>query len=225
MKTIETENRNKEFAPGTQPVRDKFLSQKKEKVLLLFLLVVLLLQLTVKVKAADDPWQYTISSGIHSFYAPVEDLKWNNSGFAISAGVNRLFGQKQFFALGLQAQFAENKIQGNATSLQVLGQFTPVIFNRVELGIGTGAGYRFSRYPSEPLKWNGTSWEKGKSVKGIVQIPLQLSAGYRSIQIASLALTPFISYQLQAMFGYSPDLDPFPDSNLMFGFKFQFSKN
>jgi len=85
MKTIETENRNKEFAPGTNPVRDKSLSQKQEKVLLIFLLLVLLLQLTIKVKASDNSWQYTISSGIHSFYAPIEHLKWDNSGFAVSA--------------------------------------------------------------------------------------------------------------------------------------------
>ncbi|MBN1985375.1 MAG: hypothetical protein JW761_03670 [Prolixibacteraceae bacterium] len=225
MKTIETENRNKKFAPGTQPVPGKFFTQKQEKIVLLILLLTLLLQPTVKVNAAKNSWQYSISSGIHSFYAPTEHLNWDNSGFAASAGVNRMLGRKQLFSLGLQAQFAQNEFQGNASSLQFLGQFTPVIFKSVELGIGTGAGYRLSGYSSESLKWNGSSWEKGKIAKGMLQVPLQISAGYRSIPVSSLSITPFVSYQLQAMFGYSPDLDPFPDSNLMFGFKFQFTTN
>lgn len=223
MKTTETENRNKEFAPGFNSGRGKFLNQRKEKMLLPAVLLIFFLQITANVKAEKNQWQYTISSGIHSFYAPVENLKWDNPAFAVSAGVNRLFGSKQFFSLGLQAEFAANKIQGNATNLQLLGQFTPVLFQKLELGFGTGAGYRFSGYPSDPLKWNGTSWENGKKFKGIVQIPVQLSAGFRSIEVSNLEIIPFVAYQMKAMFGYNPDFDPLPDSQIMFGFKFRFN--
>jgi hypothetical protein len=118
------------------------------------------------------------------------------------------------------------QIPGKCNQSANFGQFIPVIFKKnVELGFGTGLGYRFSGYPSQPLKSNGDSWEEGKNFKGIVQIPLQLSAGYRSILISSVSLTPFFSYQLQAMFGYNPDFDPLPDSNFMLGFKFKFNNN
>lgn len=223
MKTTETENRNKEFAPGFKSGRGKFLNQRQEKTLLLAVLLVLFLQITANVKAEKSQWQYTISSGIHSFYAPVENLKWDNTAFAVSAGVNRLFGDKQFLSVGLQAEFAANKIQGNSSSLQLLGQFTPVLLKRIELGFGTGAGYRFSGYPSEPLKWNGTSWENGKNFKGIVQIPIQLSVGFRSIEVSNFEIIPFVAYQMKALFGYNPDFDPLPDSQIMIGFKFRFN--
>lgn len=223
MKTIQTENRNKEFAPGFNSCRGKFLNQRQEKTLLPALLLVFFLQINFTAKAEKNDWQYTISSGIHSFYAPVENLKWDNPAFTISAGVNRLFGAKQILSLGFQAEFAANEIQGNATSLQLLGQFTPVLFKKLELGFGTGAGYRFSGYPSNPLKWNGTSWENGKKFKGIVQIPVQLSVGFRSVQVSNLEVIPFVAYQMKAMFGYNPDFDPLPDSQIMFGFKFQFN--
>jgi len=223
MKTIKTENRNKEFAPGFNSGRGKFLNHHQEKIMMIVLLMMMLLQITLKVKAEKNQWQYTISSGVHSFYAPVENLKWDNSAFAVSAGVNRLFGSKQIFSLGLQADFAANEIQGNATSLQLLGQITPVLFERIEMGFGTGAGYRFSGYPSDPLKWNGTSWENGKKFKGIVQIPVQLSVGFRSIEVSNLEIIPFVAYQMKAMFGYNPDFDPLPDSQIMFGFKFMFN--
>lgn len=213
-----------EFVPGLKPNRNKFLNQRQENLLMIVFLLVLLLQITIKVNANKNSLQYTFSSGIHSFYAPVENLKWDNPAFAISAGVNRLFGAKQFLSLGLQAEFAANEIQGNATSLQLLGQFTPVLFKKLELGFGTGVGYRFSGYPSDPLKWNGTSWENGKRFKGIVQIPVQFSVGFRSAQVSNLELIPFVAYQMKAMFGYNPDFDPLPDSQIMLGLKFQFNK-
>ena len=222
MKIMKTEKQ--EFVPGLKPNRDKFLNQRQENLLMIVFLLVLLLQITFKVNANKNSLQYTISSGIHSFYAPVENLKWDNPAFAISAGVNRLFGAKQFLSLGLHAEFAANEIQGNATSLQLLGQVTPVLFKKLELGFGTGVGYRFSGYPSDPLKWNGTSWENGKKIKGIVQIPVQFSVGFRSIQVANLELIPFVAYQMKAMFGYNPDFDPLPDSQIMLGLKFQFNK-
>lgn len=223
MKTIKTETEKQQVVTGYYQNCNKSLNDRQEKILLIIFLLILLIQMAVKVNAAKNHWEYTISSGMHSFYAPIEQLKWDNSGFVTSAGINRLLGQKQFFSLGIQGQMVKNKYQGDAASLQLLGQFTPVILKKIELGIGTGAGYRFSGYPSEPLKWDGNNWKKGETVKGIVQLPLQLSAGYRSIQVYSLGITPFVSYQLQAMFGYNPDFDPLPDSNLMLGFKFKFN--
>lgn len=225
MKTIKTETEKQVFVAGIHLTRYNSLNYGHERYILLILLLFLFQQLNAKVNDSESTWQYSFSAGKHSFYAPVENLKWDNPGFAISGGINRLLGQKQLFSAGLQLQYGQNKYQGNATNLQILGQFIPVIFKSVELGFGTGLGYRFSLYPSQPLKSNGESWEEGKNFKGIVQIPLQLSAGYRSILISSVSVTPFFSYQLQAMFGYNPDFDPLPDSNLMFGFKFKFNNN
>lgn len=225
MKTFktETENRVLKFVPGNKISRDKLSNLKKEKSVVFALLFLLFMQLGVKANINKDLWQFTLASGIHSYYAPVENLKWDNPAFVVSGGINLLLGQKQLFSAGLHIAYGQNKYQGDAASVQLLGQFLPAIFRKIELGIGTGAGYRFSDYPSSPLKWNGTSWEEAIKYKGIIQIPLQLSAGYRSINIASLKITPFAAYQLQALFGYNPDFVPLPDSSLMFGFKFKFN--
>ena len=225
MKTIKTETEKQVFVAGINITRNNSLNYGQERYILLILLLFLFQQLNAKVNNNESAWQYSFSAGTHSFYAPIENLKWDNPGFAISGGINRLLGRKQLFSTGLQLQYGQNKYQGNATNLQLLGQFLPVILKTIELGIGTGIGYRFSGYPSQPLKSNGDSWEEGKNFKGIVQIPLQLSAGYRSIQISSVSVTPFFSYQLQAMFGYNPDFDPLPDSSFMIGFKFKFNNN
>lgn len=225
MKTIKTETEKQQVIDVFNRNRNKSMNYGLGKFLLLIFLMLLFIQLNAKVNENKELWQYTISTGVHSFYAPVENLKWDNPGFAISGGINRLLGQKQLFSTGLQLQYGQNKYQGNATNLQLLGQFLPVILKTIELGIGTGIGYRFSGYPSQPLKWNGDLWEDGKNFKGIVQIPLQFSAGYRSILISSVSVTPFLSYQLQAMFGYNPDFDPLPDSSFTIGFKLKFNNN
>ncbi|MEJ0104332.1 MAG: hypothetical protein WDO19_17990 [Bacteroidota bacterium] len=109
--------------------------------------------------------------------------------------------------------------RGNALFLQLIGQFTPVIADKIELGLGLGAGYRFALYPSSPLKWNGGNWKKGQAFKGVIQAPVQLSIGYRSVKMQSYEFRPYIAYQLQPLFGYNPDLSPLPVSNFLLGLK------
>lgn len=225
MKTIKTETRKQETSSliVSDTTRVKFLNFGQERYILLVLLLFLFQQLSAKVNDSESRWQYTISSGVHSFYAPVENLKWKNPGFITVAGINRLLGEKQSLSLGLNLQYGQNKYQGNTTSMQLLGQFLPLILKRMELGVGTGVGYRLSGYPSAPLKWNGDTWDDGGTYKGIIQVPFQVSVGYRSLNIFSLAISPFISYQMQALFGYNPDFDPLPDSSLLLGLKFKFN--
>jgi len=226
MKTIETENKKQKYVTVQTRERSTSRNGTLEKVVMLILLIFLVFAVSkAEENTIESKWQYVFSSGVHSFYAPVENLKWDNPGWVISAGGNRMMGQKQYFSVGLQLQFAQQEFLGSASVLQVLGQFHPVVFKKIELGIGTGAGYRLSTYPYSTFNWDGTSWNDGKKYKGMVQIPLQLSIAYRSLSISSYKVIPFISYQLQAMFGYNPDFDPLPDSNFMAGFKFQFRNN
>lgn len=204
------------------------INKKEESPALKYWVLLFIISIVIPVSAENDerrqPWQLVVSTGIHSYYAPVENLKWSRSDFAASMGLNKLLGQKQLFAVGIQGQFSQYEFQGDAIGLQLMGQFTPTILRRIELGVGTGAGYRFSFYQSKPLKWNGTDWVEGRSYKGIIQMPVQISVGYRSIRMGSCNIRPFAAYQFQALFKYNPDLSPLPDSNLMVGLKIHFNK-
>lgn len=194
----------------------------------LFMLALLLFpSIPLSAKAVDDTgrWQYTIATGLHSFYAPIENLKWDRPESVTAIGINRMLGKREVFSLAMQFQYARNQYQGDAGSAQLLVQFLPLVLRRMELGIGLGAGYRFAFYPSSPLKWEGTEWKEGRPYKGMLQVPVQASVGYRAINLQSLAVTPFIACQMQALFGYNPDYSPLPDSNFMFGFKFKFIRN
>jgi hypothetical protein len=182
---------------------------------------VLLLAAAVQAKAqrTDQPWQVDLAAGLHSFYAPMESLKFKRPELVATGAVHKLLHPKQLFSVGLQVGFARNNYQGDALFLQLMGQITPVIADHIELGLGLGAGYRFAFYPSTSQQWNGSEWRKGKAFKSIIQVPVQLSIGYRSIKWQALEIRPYAAYQLQALFGYNPDLSPLPVSNFLLGLK------
>jgi len=109
MKTIKTETEKQVFVAGINITRNNSLNYGQERYILLILLLFLFQQLNAKVNNNESAWQYSFSAGTHSFYAPVENLKWDNPGFVISGGINQLLGQKQLFSAGLQLQFGQNK--------------------------------------------------------------------------------------------------------------------
>lgn len=172
-------------------------------------------------KRTDQPWQLDVAAGLHSFYAPVEHLQWRRPELVTTAGWGKPLGKKQTFEVTLQVGYARNNYQGDALFLQLLGKVQPVIAHKIELGLGLGFGYRFALYPSGPQKWNGSEWTTGSSFKGMYQVPVQLSVGYRSLHLDHYEIRPYVAYQLQALLGYNPDLSPLPVSAALLGLKIQ----
>lgn len=193
----------------------------------LFFSIVLLFSITGigQSKTSNGKWQLELASGIHSFYAPVQGLKISRPELTMYGGLHRLMGSKQNYGLGVQGGFAKNKLQGNAYFLQVLAHFNATIATKLEIGVAVGAGYRIASYPSQSLAYNGDSWLKGQPVKGMLQFPLQLNVGYKSIIIDRYDLIPFMAYQLQVLSGYSPGLSILPVSSLSAGLKIKTFKN
>ena len=189
----------------------------------LFLLILLQFAAGTSIaqKRTDQPWQLDVAAGLHSFYAPVQDLKWRRPELVTTAGFGKPLGAKQHFAVTLQLGYARNNYHGDALFLQLLGQFTPVIAKKIEVGIGTGIGYRFSFYPSAVYKWNEGAFEPVTPFKAMLQVPVQLSLGYRSLHISSYEVRPYVAYQLQALLGYNPGLPPLPVSAGLAGLKIQ----
>lgn len=193
----------------------------------LFISILLVFSITgvCQNKTTNSKWQLELASGIHSFYAPVQDLKISRPELTMYGGLHRLMGAKQNYGLGVQAGFAKNKLQGNAYFLQVMAHFNSVIASKIEAGAAVGAGYRLAFYPSQSYAHNGDSWSKGQTVKGMLQFPLQLNVGYKSIIIDRYDLIPFMAYQLQVLSGYSPGLSILPVSALSAGIKIKTLKN
>jgi hypothetical protein len=137
------------------------------------------------------------------------------------AGFGKPLGPKQQFGVTLQVGYARNNYQGDAVFLQLLGQYTPVIANHLEVGVGLGFGYRLSFYPSQALSHSDGNWRNGRTFKGQYQVPLQFSLGYRGLHLNGYDLRPYMAVQLQPLLGYNPDLSPLPITASMLGIKIQ----
>lgn len=172
-------------------------------------------------KRTDQPWQLDVAAGLHSFYAPVENLHWQRPELVTTAGWGKPLGKKQAFEVTLQLGYARNNYQGDALFLQLLGKYQPLIAQKVEIGLGLGFGYRLALYPSKAQKWNGSEWIAGAPYKGLFQVPAQLSVGYRSLHLDRYEIRPYVAYQLQALLGYNPDMSPLPVSAALLGLKIQ----
>ncbi|HEY0751782.1 MAG TPA: hypothetical protein VGD26_11540 [Chitinophagaceae bacterium] len=169
----------------------------------------------------DNPWQLDVAAGMQSFYAPLDDVKFKRSELLTTVGWGKPLGAKQAFEVTLQLGYARNNYQGDAVFLQLLGKYQPLLFQKIELGIGLGIGYRLGFYPSKAEKWNGSEWVNGSSFKGMIQVPAQLSIGYRSIHLSDYNISPYLACQLQALLGYTPDIKPMPITAGLFGLKIQ----
>jgi hypothetical protein len=179
---------------------------------------------TACAQRTDQPWQVDVAAGMHTIYAPVKDLKWRRPELLTTVGVGKPLGHKQAFNVTLFLGYARNNYMGDALYLQLLGQYTPLIAGKIEPGIGLGFGYRLALYPSQPHAWDGSQWKAGRPYKGVLQVPVQLSVGYRSIQLQSYEVRPYVAYQLQTLFNYNHDFSPLTVSAGLLGIKVQNSK-
>jgi hypothetical protein len=166
------------------------------------------------------PLGYHLSAGLQTFYAPFLKAEVKGMHQIIMAGVHKPLNGKDNIGLTLKLGYNRHSKQGDAFFTQLLFNYTPVIAKKLELGIGAGVGYQTSFYPSTPFKWNGTEWVEGKSTKTVIQVPAQVSIGYRNIETAKARFTPYVSYQLNALFRYAPDLTPLPSSFFLLGVKY-----
>lgn len=181
------------------------------------LLPLVLLMAFPRSVSAQAPGRYTfeLGVGLHAFYLPGIGAHWANPQPVFMLGAYRSLDRRHVLQAGFTIGYQRNKFQGDGLFAQAQFRYNPVIFKHFEPGIGIGAGYQLAFYPSPPLNWDGANWVRGKAFKGVVQAPLRLSLGYRVGQY-----TPFVAYQVNMLFGYSPDLNPLPVSALLAGIKF-----
>lgn len=167
---------------------------------------------------AQVGWDVAVSG--QQYFVPIRNASVGHWQPQVMGGVNRFINPGNTMSVTLRMTYNRNKHQGDALSWQTLFQYTPVVANHVELGIGMGVGYQLAFYPSKSQKWDGKNWTEGKSTKGVWQVPVQLSLGYRGLESARGTFTPYIAYNTNFLFRYSPDLTPLPSTAFLLGVKF-----
>jgi hypothetical protein len=163
---------------------------------------------------------WDVAVGGQQYFVPIKNASVGQWQPQVMGGVNRFMNAGNTMSVTLRMIYNRNKHQGDALSWQTLFQYTPVVANHLELGVGMGVGYQLAFYPSKSQKWDGNNWTEGKSVKGVWQVPVQFSLGYRGLEATRGTFTPYIAYSTNFLFRYSPDLTPLPSAVFMMGVKF-----
>ncbi|MBN8680860.1 MAG: hypothetical protein J0M29_21730 [Chitinophagales bacterium] len=163
---------------------------------------------------------FDLAVGTQSFYAPFIKARPTGLQPVAIAGVNHPFNARNTFSVTLRIGYGRHSKQGDAIFTHLMFNYTPTLFRHLELGVGAGAGYQWAFYPGKALQWNGEEWVKGKSCKGVVQVPLRFSVGFKHITAAKGAFTPYLAYQVHGLFRYNPSLTPLPVSNFLLGVKY-----
>lgn len=195
------------------------------KLNLIIILSVLQLAIASAVSAQQrKPLGFELATGVQSYYAPFFKSELSGLQSVTLAGVHKPLNKKNTVGVSFRLGYNRHTKQGDALFTQALFQYNPVVAKHIEFGVGVGAGYQLSFYPSAPLKWNGTEWVEGKAAKGVIQVPVLMSIGYHGIKTKTGLFTPYAAYQVNALFRYSPDLTPLPSSYFLLGVKFSTAK-
>lgn len=187
-------------------------------VFFLHLALVAAMLTTLQAQNSPPPLQWDVAAGIGSIHMPGLGANWQHAQTVVYAGVEQPFNQRRTLSLALRFSYARGKYQGDAVSTQLLFTFSPLIANAIEPGIGLGVGYQRAFSPSKSMHWDGESWIAGRQSKGLFHVPLRLSLGYKA-KGKQYDFTPYLACQLQALFGYSPDLSLLPQSHALIGLK------
>lgn len=186
---------------------------------LLSLCFLLLLSAALKAQSSSKT-SFDLSVGVHAFFLPGLKARFSAPQPILMLGLYRGLGEKQNLQAGLTLGYQHNPYQGNGLFAQTQIRYEPSIGKTIQPSIGTGVGYQLAFYPAGSLEWNGESWTQGKKFKGVVQVPLRLALGFKGLDTSNGSFTPYLAYQTNVLFGYSPDLSPFPVGALVGGFKF-----
>lgn len=163
---------------------------------------------------------FEVGIGCHAFYLPGIGNDIAGLQPYVTLGVFRALNKRQNLKALVSLGYQRNYYQGDGLFAQAQFQYNPLIFKKIDAAIGAGAGYQLAFYPSASLKFEDGKWVKGKAFKSVFQVPLRVSLGLRSKLTHYGQFTPFLAYQANVLFGYSPDLNPLPVSAFTLGLKF-----
>jgi len=164
---------------------------------------------------SDFPLIITIQ--FHAFALPFRDLKSNFSNVGIGIGTELSFNGKASGAQQIQALWYHNKAMGNGLLLYTQSVWRPYFSSDGYGELKGGVGYLYSFRPSESFEQVNGAWKsKGHKGKGMLTIPIGVSAGYDANWNQSY-VSNFISYQFLAVSNYNKSIPLVPETLFQIG--------
>jgi len=158
-----------------------------------------------------------ITIQFHSLSLPFKNLGSNFSNIGLGLGTEVSFNGKQDWVQQFQLGWIRNKNVGNRLLMYTQTAWRPTISGNVYGEIKAGIGYAVAYRPVESFRQLNGQWvSAGRTGKGMLMIPVGTSIGYHEYN-DELYFSPFISYQLLALKGYSKSIPLVPEQMFQVG--------
>ena len=153
----------------------------------------------------------------HSLSLPFKNFGSNFSNVGFGAGTEFSYSGKQDWVQQFHLGWIHNKNVGNRLLMYTQTTWRPTLGGNVYGEIKAGVGYAVAYRPVESFRQENDKWVSvAHSGKGMLMIPVAASIGYNNYK-EDLYASPFISYQLFALKGYSKSIPLVPEQMFQIG--------
>jgi len=175
---------------------------------------------------SDSPRGYQnfpiiVTLQFHAFATPFHDLKSNFRNVGIGLGTEVSYTGNQKFVQQLSVVWYRNKTIGNGLLFytQPVWRIGDDFYGELKAGIG----YLVASRPSPALKPINGEWKTTRHKgKGMLTLPLGISAGYNLHGSGQAWASPFVSYQLLVVSGYNKSVPLVPETLVQVGSRIHF---
>lgn len=168
----------------------------------------------------DFPLVITLQ--FHALSMPFKDLKANFSNIGIGIGTEVSYGSDHKWVQQLNLMWYRNKNVGNGLFLYSQAAWRPTIVNHFYGELKMGAGYMLTSRPTASFRQENGHWiSAGKKGKGVFVVPIGTSMGHHAYSERTY-VSPFASYQLLLLKGYSKSMPLVPETLIQLGSRIHF---
>jgi len=167
-----------------------------------------------------DRISYKVQIDFQGFTIPFSRIETygNNKGLTIGAYYN--WTRSGAWQQGLQVGAFFNRFHGSTQHLATTLQYNPVRTKHLTAGIALGAGYMRTGFAKGGWQQEPDGkWFEKPNKHGMLFVPAALQAGVRAFHNHTITISPMVSYQLNALFNYTPDNFVIPQSIISIGSK------
>ena len=167
--------------------------------------------------AGHRDFPLVLSVQFHSLSLPFRHIGSNFKNIGIGVGTEVSLNGKDNWVQQFQLVWFHNKTVGNGILMYTQTAWRPGIGSNGFTEIKAGLGYMHEFRPVESYKKVNGEWvPQGRKGKGMLAIPLGISAGYRQYA-TSTYVAPFVTYQFLVLNNYSQSIPIVPQTLIQVG--------
>ena len=168
----------------------------------------------------SDRLTYKVQIDFQGFTLPFSKLDRYTQNKGITLGAYYNWNHSGSWQQGLSVGAFFNQFHGSTQHLSTTLQYNPLNTRHLLAGISLGAGYMRTGFTKGGWHQGPDGWFQKANRKGLLFVPAAIQAGVRAFRNEKLTITPVVSYQVNALFNYTPDSFIIPQSIISIGSRF-----